>query len=329
MSERENFTVFSDRWRVVRSGPAGLFNLVDSLHPLEIYIGANSAGEATLSVVLKTRPPTVARFESLSIEQRRREDGSWLLLLQLQSASSFREFSNMCFDLVESSRSEPSEDRALERLLQGLDRWRRLFRPSEDQRLSERRLRGLIAELTCMTKLLKPSRSWDEVVRGWVGPADAPQDFRLSSNWLVEVKSVHLDSTSVSVSSLAQLDRKESKMLLVTVVVERENDPLAESSSPSDLVRDIEQQLIGDFDLLDEFRSKLAEIGFNSADPAYDDFRYRTGSLTVYEVDALFPRVKREDVPSDVLLLEYELSLLGLHKFEKSFEEFGSETKWS
>ena len=329
MSESASGLDFEHRWRNVLSAGKGLFNLVDASHPLEIYFGANGVAEPTLSIVLGSRPPTVARFDSLTIEPRQREDGSWILLLQLQSMNSFGEFSTMCRDLVKASRDFDTEPKAFAAFLVALDRWRGLFKPADERVMSEKRLRGLAAELICMSELLRPARTWKDIIQGWVGPARAPQDFKLSGNRLVEVKSLHTDSTSVNIASLDQLDRGKSELFLVTVIVERDVEEAQSSFTLQALIQSIESELVGDLELVDEFRSKLREVGYALDDPSYAFMFFTSGSLSVYEIRPEFPRIRREDIQTDILFASYELSLLGLTEFQVSTAQMFGRPSWN
>lgn len=303
------------RWRDVLNAGSGLFNLVDSDHPLRIYIGGNSDGKPTLTLLLTERPPPLATFDSLSIDLRRRDDGTWLLLLQLESSRAFREFVTMCGDLIVASRSAANETGGLSAFLTALEHWRNLFKPAVSALLTEAELRGLVAELVCMKDLFRPSRSWEDIVHGWVGPVAAPQDFRLSAATLVEAKAIHRDSSAVQISSLEQLDAGISSMYLATVVVEREIPDAANAVTVPELARAIETELVGSFELVDELRAKLREIQFDAADPGYEEYWFSVGQLSLYVIGADFPRLIRSNVPSDVARAEYQLALSALQRF--------------
>lgn len=304
-----------ERWGEVLNVGSGLFNLVDATHPLRVFIGGNANLEPTLTLVLRNEPPALATFHLLSIDTRRRDDGTWLLLLQLQSKHAFREFATMCGELVEASRDFPDESSALAAFLKALDHWRNLFRPAPRDLLTESQLRGLAAELACMTQLLRPSRSWEDVIHAWVGPLEAPQDFRLSGNLLIEAKAVHRDSSTIQISSLDQLDRRASTLLLATVVVEREVRTTPEVRSLSGMVEAVEGQLVGSFALIDEFRAKLREAQFDPNDPGYGEYWFSIGPVALYRVDVGFPFLATGDVPSGIVRAQYEIGVGAIRDF--------------
>jgi len=317
------------RWERVIAAGAGLFNLVDSEHPLRIYVGGNASGQPTMTLMLSHRPPALSSFNLLKIETRRREDMSWILLVQLQSTAAMREFVAMCADLIESSRHAQNEERAFSLFLAGLDHWRRLFKPALGDVLSENQLRGLVAELQCMIDLLSPSIGWRETVSGWVGPLKAPQDFRVSSNRLVEVKSLHRDSRSMEISSLQQLSAGSSRLYLAAVVVEVESAASDGTVTLPDIVDEIERALIGDFTTVDLFRHRLRELGFEPENPAYSDIHFARGDASLFGVIAGFPCITNESAAPEILEASYRLSLSGIQPYKLQASDHFKDSAWN
>lgn len=307
---------FEARWQEALGAGYGMFKLVDARHPLKLYIGGNQRGEPTLSVVLAEQPPPVPSFDALEMERRRRSDGTWVLLFQLQSADAFDEYIAMCAALIAASQGAGSEAAALDDLLSCLNKWRRLFKPVRDGLLSVNQLQGLAAELVAMKQLLRPSRSWKEIIHGWVGPLQAPQDFRLADDLRLEVKSVHAGSKSIRISSLEQLTLAQSRFCLLTIQVDREVLSAPRVVTVPELCRSIYASIGMDFELVDTFQNLLGEVGFRADDPAYDDFHFRIGAARLYEVSAAFPRLETGTVPPGLLRAEYDLELSSMKDFE-------------
>lgn len=315
-------TSLAERWTKILAAGNGLYNLVEVDHPLRLYIGANDSGLPTLSVVLGGRPPAVTRFVGLEIETRVRDDSTWLLMFELQLLDAFPEFVAMCGELIAGSRSAESEEAGLRELLDGVDKWRTLFRPLREGELPEDRLRGLAAELACMLDLRNFGRSWTEIVMGWKGPYGAPQDFQLPDGVLLEVKSVHTTSRSVRISSLEQLDGVGTRLLLGTVVVDRAAPGAKDATTLPLLRKSVEDQFRGDYDLLDEFRGRLGEVGYSDL-AEYDNYWIQLGKPLYFDVNNEFPVIVRATVPNDVLRVEYDLALLVLSRFRvESLERF-------
>jgi hypothetical protein len=303
------------RWEGVLSAGTGLFNLVDADHPLRIFIGGNSGGDATLSLVLEDRPPHIPSFSSLTIEQRLRPDGTWLFLIQLGARDAFPEFVAMCQELINRGVNGTDEGTALRSFVRGLDEWRKLFKPVKDDVLSEQALRGLVAELAVMLDLARMGRPWSELISGWVGPLGAPQDFHLSNGLFIEAKSVHLDSTLITISSAEQLAiAEESQLMLSTVLVER--SPSTDlTRTPLDLCSSVHDALVGHFDLSDDFSLRLKEMGFDEANLDYADAAFLLGSPRYFAVDVDFPKLTPPQLPKGVFSVEYRLSLSELQRY--------------
>ena len=294
-----------------------MFTLADSTHPLRIFIGGNSKAEATLTVELKEKPPVVPSFASLVVESRARDDGSWLLLLQLRSEAGFAEFVAMSAELIDRSAAQPDEELSFRELMKGLDQWRQLFRPIKGDLLTDDQLRGLSAELFCMLEVLTPDRSWAEVIQGWGGPLGAPQDFTLNGGLSIETKSLHPDTSVVRISSLAQLDPPEGQRLaLVGVVVTRETPESPGAKTVIQMCEEVLVHLEDMFDLADEFRLKLRELRFDPAEPAYADQYYIVRSPRAFAVSTDFPRIVRDDVRVGIADAEYQIEWAGIAPFE-------------
>ena len=303
------------RWEGVLAAGTGLFSLVDADHPLRLFIGGNSGGDATLSLVLEDRPPHIPSFSSLSIEQRLRSDGSWLFLIQLGAQDAFPEFVAMCQELINRSVKGSDEGAALRLFMRGLDEWRKLFKPVKGDTLSGDALRGLVAELAVMLDLARIGRPWSELISGWVGPLGAPQDFHLGSGLFIEAKSVHRDSTMITISSAEQLAvTDESQLMLSTVLVER--SPSTElTRSPLDLCSSVHEALIGHFDLSDDFSLRLKEMGFDEANLDYAEASFLLGSPKYFAVEIDFPKLTPPQLPKGVFSVEYRLGLAELQPY--------------
>jgi hypothetical protein len=193
----------------------------------------------------------------------------------------------------------------VERVLQ---QWRELLRPSAGL-LGERELRGLIGELLVL-ELLAGARLVGAVDRVWTGPDRAAHDFTLGRRRRVEVKTVGLRSSTVTVHGLDQLHPSRDRDL-VLVLMRLEAAP--DGRSLPEIV-DVLKTSIGDRTGL---RRQLAKAGYAEADAdRYRDRRYVRSKLHAWNVEADFPRLDVDSfktvVPDEVVSVEYELDLAGL-----------------
>ena len=88
------------------------------------------------------------------------------------------------------------------------------------------------------------------------------------------------------------------------------------------LVNDIKDRLVDLTDSTSLFEGKLNAI-IEEATEENLDTSYKVDSEILYQVNDLFPMIKRMDLPEEVVNVEYDLnaSLLGKYKSDKSLSE--------
>ena len=171
-----------------------------------------------------------------------------------------------------------ASDRPAAATLVVVEKWRRLFGGQLGQ-LTERRRRGLFAELTFLRHLLARREGLD-VGAVWRGPLGDVHDFHLTS-YAVEVKAVGDASESITVHGLEQLEPPPGRAL-VLAVAEVLEDPEGTS------LRALTGEIATAFDDDSVFCALLADAGWSAADP---EITYSVGSWwTVTELGQL-PRL--------------------------------------
>lgn len=189
-----------------------------------------------------------------------------------------------------------------------LQQWRELLRPSAGV-LGERELRGLIGELLVL-ELLADAGLVGVVERVWTGPDRAAHDFTLGRRRRVEVKTVGVRGSTVTIHGLDQLHPSRDRDLVLALV---RLEAAADGRSLPDVVETL-QTSVGDRTGL---RRQLAKAGYAETDAdRYRGRRYLQSNLYAWTVGADFPRLDVDSfktaVPDEVVGVEYELDLAGL-----------------
>ena len=312
-------TVWADSRRLAEIHPlqTGSMKLVHLApgKPVDLYAGLDEKLRPLLALRLSKRPPQI-RLESDALQQFRvqRTDGAWQMVLRLERRGLEPVFGRLCQDLVDAATDMTSESRLLDLFVSRLKLWERLFSYTNDGLLSSGQIRGLMAELLVLQRLLQAGkRSAMDVVGGWVGPTGADQDF-VYDDLALEVKSLVPGRVTVSISSLGQLDCAVPLRLVVV--------PLASASgsapgavSLNGVVARIEMLVSSDGAALDLLRSRLLEARYVDH-PDYDDQHFVPEEPACFSVGPGFPRLLRGEMSPGVVEAQYQLGLSALQPFQ-------------
>ena len=240
-----------------------------------------------------------------------RHDGRWSLGIWLRVDALLAPFARLCQDLVDASRDiDPLDAGAF--VMARLARWRRLLETGTSA-LSITELRGLLGELIVLRHCLDV---WApaEVVEGWVGPLEAPQDFVLPSLW-IEAKATYPSASVIRISSVDQLDVAGRMVLAVATLTTLPSE--VEGFSLASLVDEIRQRLTraSAYGAALEFDSRLAAGGFADGS-AYGRPMFRLDDLRFFGIGEGFPLIRRSDLPAGVAEASYEIELGACSAFQ-------------
>lgn len=301
--------VLEQQWNSIKYTSGG-FLQVDTQHPLEWHIGYQSISQRTLLMVSDTEIGVVESSRSMLVSRRRREsDNRWTLSFELLRNEQQGVFASLCCDIIEHSRCAANEAEALKLVIDRYKQWSRLLETQKSGLLDEKCRKGLLGELLFLQERINEGHSAFTTVQGWVGVDGADQDFVYEDGWH-EIKSIGTASTKVSISSLEQLDCADKGELVIMFIDKAAPDKIG-ALSLNDAVRQISSKLVGTSDALDLFRAKLSAYGYIDLQE-YSQQKYFFSGSQRYDVNDMFPKLTRRNVPTQIESLHYELSLPSL-----------------
>lgn len=301
--------ILQRQWNSIEYKDGG-FLQIDTQHPLEWHIGYQSISQKTLLLVCNTDIGKIESSKSMAVSRRKREtDNRWALSFELLRNEQEGVFAILCSDIIENSRSASNEKEALALVISRYKQWSRLLESQRSGLMDENSRKGLLGELLFLQERIEKSDSALIAIQGWVGADGADQDFIYEDGWH-EVKSVGASATSVTISSLEQLDCVGEGELIVMRIDKAAPDK-AGSLSLNDAVRQISNRLNDAADAMDLFRSKLSAYGYIDLQE-YSEQKYYCSGSQRFGVDDAFPRLIKRNVPTQVESLHYELSLSSL-----------------
>lgn len=302
---------FINKWDDFRT-QKGYLQRLDPTHPLDFFIGINEKGFDQLVLITDSEPYQMKSSKALEVEKNKRKDGKWATQIASVEIENQSIFARLCVDLVENSYDAKNEKEGLSCVAARFLSWQKLFATIHET-LPISVLKGLVGELDFAFYLIDKGVSKDEVIQAWQGPNGADRDYILNERWF-EVKSLSTGKDKVTISSLNQLETDIPGFLVVTSVDESSKTDLGAISVAS-IVNRMRTTLSDAPDASRLFEDKLISLGYIDKS-AYGDIFFRIGSRNYFNVDDKFPRLVTENVPSEIVSVRYDLSLVGIEPWK-------------
>jgi len=281
---------------------------VDASSPFRRYYGTDGDGHPQIAFLTSDEPARPPISEVVHVFVGRREtDGMWTLTLTLLDARLTSVFLQLGADLFRRTETAAGPEEGLERILVGLDEWRRVLSPVVPRRLSEEELRGLFAELWFATCMLASGTDATEVMRAWVGPFGSPQDFRLGAV-THEVKSIRPHATGVRISSAGQLAAGAGRLELHVLTV-ADSPRSSTGTTLVELVNEFMKACVSAGGQSSDVADKVGLLGVDLQDEYYASRWFEVLEHRSYLVARDFPAITSADVPSGVADVSYTIAL--------------------
>ena len=277
--------------------------LVDSTHPLRMYLNINADGNKEILIPVKRTEKRFKSTAAIGIRNYENKESKFLAIELLQPMLE-SEYVCLCYDLIESSRPYPSRTESLKALFEALKKWYYLLADPQREILPEREIRGLLGELQYMLDELASGKDELAVIGAWKTHKDASRDFIFDDKWS-EVKTIESTKDYITISSIDQLDHDTSGTLVVFKLDKtEETDPTGISlNSMVESVRNV----IG-FQAETELNQKLLSRGY-SYNEQYDHLLFLFKGVNHYHVDNDFPCITRDMLSPAIIRADYDIRL--------------------
>lgn len=284
--------------------------LVDSTHPLRMYLNINVDGNKEILIPVKHPEKRFKSTASIGIRNYENKDSKYFAIELLQPKLE-SEYVYLCYDLIESSRSYSSCTESLNALFEVLKKWYYLLADPRREILPEREIRGLLGELQYMLNEIVSGKDELAVIDAWKTHQDASRDFVFDDSWS-EIKTIESTKDYITISSIDQLDHDTPGMLAVFKVVKtEETDPTG--ISLNDMVKKV-RNMIG-FQAETELNQKLLSRGY-SYNEQYDHLLFLFKGVSLYCVDEEFPCITRNMLPRAIIRADYDIRLNQIERWK-------------
>lgn len=290
-----------------------VFRRVSPDHMLDLYCGIDSMFRYTLLLISDTEPENLKSSKVINIDLRKRNDDRWTLSFSLVDNVFKDIFVQFCDDIIESSATLGNTASGPKFICSRYNGWQQMLSAARGDLLSKSEIKGIIGEMFFIREYLFPKYGVEAVLRAWMGPKMADQDFVFENTWY-EIKATTSDAEHVRISSVEQLDCPTEGTLAV-LALDQTSELDGQSVTANSLYRNL-LSIIDDDSLRMAFSSLLLRAGFYPR-PEYDEYIYRPNGTRLYRVDETFPCLRRANLPNSVANAVYTLTLAAVRSYLK------------
>ena len=294
-------------------------------HPIPVVAGRDAEGRLLVSFYKVPEKRVFRRSRAIEVKLRKDDAGNQIVDAISVSGEYDSMFIKAFQDILEEAAGEEDPVRWMRRIVSRYELWLRFWSRGR-KGLENEEKQGLYGELVYLEHLIDKGVDPEDAISSWRGPAKAEQDFIRPGFW-AEVKTVKASASTVSISSLEQLDNPlrstqgekskiDGRLVLVVLNLQAAAKPL----SLGQLIERIRLKLREAGHAEAGFMNNLELIGWDPAvDEAADPFIAELVELKQYSVNEEgFPKITRSMVPTAVENLSYRLSIQALDQLRKS-----------
>lgn len=309
-----DFKTFIVRITSVEKSPQKFF-IVDPDVPLSVYFGLDNLSRPTLLIEDVGKTFGVSDIPSTAqIHVRSFIDHNQVACLSfsLLSPEHRSVFNTLCYDLFESTR-KGTRDLALLSLLSRFSAWLALLKGTRPGVMSLQEQQGLAAELMALLYFAE-KKGFGVAIDAWVGPFKLDKDFEFFDYW-AEIKSCKVSSTTISISSIEQLDASIAGNLIV-YMIDQAPENKEDAYSLKDII-DKARNIATNAAERMTLENKLLLSKYVDSEAEYHKKRFKTYSRVFYRIDSQFPCLRRNEINSAITSCQYSISLPAIEKFKE------------
>ena len=211
-----------------------------------------------------------------------------------------------------------SEKTAMKLFLFRLIVWQKFMKKHGIKHLSNEAQTGLFAELHFLNEIVINKMNTDDSISSWIGPAGAPQDFKLPGAFVEIKSSTIIPYEKIKISTLKQLDEKNQAIPLILCHTGLNAGDKVDGITLPEMVSIIRNK-VSDKDSATQikFNDKLMDAGYHDVhSKIYENTRYNAAQKRYFLVQKNFPRICTSEVREGVLSGSYNIAFSACLPFE-------------
>ncbi len=243
------------------------------------------------------------------------------LVLTLNDKENTDIFYSLCSDLMNATKNAMDEKSVVAIIIKRMERWQQ-FLKSNQNKIDEKTLRGLLGELYFMKNYLLEIFTPEECIEFWHGPLGDTHDFGIGKT-SVEIKTKSSTKKAVvTISSAEQLHCNLEVLYLFVLTVSKCSKQDENAITVPELVEQI-HSILAEYDLLlsEAFDTLLMASGYIDI-KEYREMFFITDKGSIFDVTENFPKLAPTDIPEGVENVKYDLNITKCYQFLVSSEDF-------
>ena len=258
-----------------------------------VYYGLSKDGNYRIAFLSSSVAPKIESTKMLRVTQGEEAANTYWTCFDLLQHDAKKVFFTFCANLIDAVTGIYDEQKALYALKKRYITWKTMFRRDSSNKLPREVLQGLFGELYFMKKYMLDRFGAAVAVQAWSGPDAKSKDYAVDTEWF-EVKTIGANTTTVHISSLAQLSSDHDGHLIV-IKAEAMSDQFSNGESSIEELFDYIFTQFNDETAEGIFLSKLSAFGFDSSDESFMS-KFDVKSMNEYKVSGDFPRLTEKDI---------------------------------
>lgn len=280
-----------------------------------IYEGNYSIAVEGDSIQLKLSSTSLISVKNIS------QDDKSLLVFLLEDEELLDIFISFAIDLE--TLIQKNDNITLLEIYNRYTYWLKMFKTINSV-ASESTIKGLINELYILDEIMIPKYGVQDALSGWIGSDNAQKDFAYGNGVWYESKAINFGKGTVKISSIEQLQSDFNGYLLINEFESTSSDN-SKGYNLFVILNKIKNQIDSEMDLI-LFYEKIANLGFQlkiftDEDLEENSYRYIIHNERAYLVDGNFPRLVRENLPTGIGKVEYEIILSDIEEFKVDLKD--------
>ena len=287
------------------------FRRINSKHPIDIFVGYNDQGQATLTIKEKSnKENNLESTKYIVATIYKNENKTTYLTFNLLDDSMYSIFLRFCEDVITNSKNI-SKQNSIDFVIRRWSSWKKIFKNQRLSILSEKEIMGLIGELIFLKNNSIPKFGENIGIESWQGSSKTSKDFELINTWY-EIKTKSRTTSTITISSIDQLDSHIIGYLVVNTL-EKSNSTSNRSISLNKLIKEIENG-INLFENKLKFRDKILECGYFENEE-YDKYNFKLLSTDFYKISNDFPKVKKNSLDKGIVDVSYKIVIDSIKEY--------------